>query len=63
MNWQPIETAPKDGSKIVALVNGELQTIEWGATRWFETWRYEPLYENVPTHWLPITLPEPLKTT
>jgi hypothetical protein len=29
MNWQPIETAPKDGRKILVYENGEAFCVAW----------------------------------
>lgn len=73
--WQPIETAPKDGTVIIVWTNHD----EVEVTSWYQTkgYGYEPvpgteffrevrgkvLYEgwngNTPTHWMP--LPEPPK--
>ena len=63
MNWQPIETAPKDGA-ILAVVDGRVRIVRFGKTS------HVPLYgfcladqgaEDFdlckPTHWMP--LPEP----
>lgn len=69
--WQPIETAPKDGTKILVFtIHGELELSDWYK---IETPEYvevsEGLYRkemrefssgwnsNHPTHWMP--LPEP----
>lgn len=63
--WLPIETAPKDGTEILA-VRGKLQcVVSWrgwrmgdGALRDDEArWRSANGYHIVPTHWM--SLPEP----
>ena len=61
--WQPIETAPKDGTRILAQCGEKTQIIKndgWG-------WRLADLGFNAtdgfldydPTHWMP--LPEPMQ--
>ena len=71
--WQPIETAPKDGTKIIVLtVHGEIEISEWyvvttaeyepagdGLFRKVETVFSQGWNGNHPTHWMP--LPEPPK--
>lgn len=70
--WQPIETAPRDGTKILVFTAiGDVEIGQWCTTEWD---RYElhdadrNLYtrrvdihefwnNNFPTHWMP--LPEP----
>jgi hypothetical protein len=65
-NWQPIETAPKDGNRILVSGNTDIATTEFTNGRWVlspiawdgdgETGGIADL-EFVPTHWMP--LPEP----
>jgi hypothetical protein len=56
-DWQPIETAPKDGTDILVYDNGVMFVTSWvdvdGWQGWWETGRVEP----PPTHWMP--LPDP----
>ena len=73
MNWQPIETAPKDGSIVVAGAYmdeyaGEYEPIQTGRLIWevelarFDgRWLSTDLDEALicPTHWMP--LPQPPK--
>ena len=58
MEWQPIETAPRDGQAILAWDENETWEI---AYRQRGKWRYGPKgYSFNPTHWMP--LPDPPKT-
>jgi hypothetical protein len=63
MNWQSIETAPKDGRRILLFEDGIIEFGMWA------TWRDKPcwvmkdyqtgdLLEAEPTHWAPIIEPE-----
>lgn len=59
MEWQPIETAPKDGSSFLAYEDGEVFRC------WVEFSEYEGGYyyqdvmdcEPSPTHWMTLPLP------
>jgi hypothetical protein len=66
MTWQPIETAPKDGTVIFAW--HDMPTNKWAAfdinikkAQWLgEQWRVEGYGGNVPanvTHWMPLPIP------
>lgn len=65
--WQPIETAPKDGTEILGWVYGE----RWAVCKYhknsmfkvegFATYGWDDGYEWAdPTHWMP--LPDPPTT-
>lgn len=69
--WQPIETAPKDGTKIL-LTPGEVETVTIGSferphlvgeTGWrsierdSDAWGCTYRMDIKPTHWMPI--PDP----
>lgn len=64
MEWQPIDTAPKDGTRFLAAWRRLIGT-DWGYVvmhyrdnRLLVSWDHD--YLNVkPTHWMP--LPEPPK--
>jgi hypothetical protein len=56
--WQPIETAPKDGTEVL-LTNGEYKRAGYWATR-INAWSIDMVPPiKAPTHWAP--LPEPQK--
>ena len=64
MEWQPIETAPKDGTKILAwFADGDYSIIYWGAydDSWVQSLPglgsdsgYSP---DTFSHWMPLPLP------
>jgi hypothetical protein len=54
--WQPIETAPRDGTKFLCWVpRGPYEGIS--INRWKEGYWWCTSRANPPTHWMP--LPEP----
>lgn len=68
MDWQPIETAPKDGTIILLFCpEYEMLTDRYGAGEWEDhgpyaeqmgapgTWIH--FLEGEPTHWAPISPP------
>lgn len=71
MSWKPIESAPKDGTSIILLIDGSVIEGQWLVTGY----RPKGIWEVVtldshgcgccsdnnsdPTHWMP--LPEPPK--
>jgi Protein of unknown function (DUF551) len=59
MNWQPIETAPKDGTDILVYSNERIISAHWSvpADAWVEV--VHDYSFAAPTHWMP--LPEPPK--
>jgi hypothetical protein len=69
MDWQPIETAPKDGRGILLFADGEVWLGRWGYSEpsgsyaeekeWVtpsEGPGYNSQIEN-PTHWMPLPTP------
>lgn len=63
--WQPIETAPKDGTAILAMLPGSdiSHSIRWNEINrgWCLTWDGWKLGQyNQPTRWMPMP-PEPTK--
>lgn len=72
-DWQPIETAPRDGTRILVLACGNVHICHWGMpephfvergseNRWVTDstgqWDHRDSIRNV-THWM--SLPEPPK--
>lgn len=63
MNWQPIETAPTDGSEVWAF-NGEQARMKFVSAEWYALWIWaneviaaaEP-HPIQPTHWMPLPAP------
>ena len=56
MEWQPIETAPKDGTPVLVWCDHEEVTVGWN---YGKSWNFENLDCRETTHWMP--LPEPPK--
>ena len=67
--WQPIATAPKDGTRALLIVDGEVNCGNWGllypaAARpaWNRYWRSSKddptsFVGSSPTHWMPLPAP------
>ena len=54
--WQPIETAPKDGTRLIALdVKGNIVKVHWDTLYEPAAWADEDSFFTSPlTYWLPI---------
>ena len=67
--WQPIETAPKDGTFIIGRRGYDIHITSWAKTSHVPLygwcWCLEDDVENFdlwePTHWIPDDDPPPLK--
>lgn len=58
--WKPIETAPKDGTKILVYAQGHITTASWRVRDHFSTRMYwRDIFGGIvePSYWMP--LPEP----
>jgi hypothetical protein len=64
--WQPIETAPKDGTRILALIRQSdyIKILHWEPDSSYERTKY-PEYHQwfdgythwIPSHWMPLPSP------
>ena len=67
IEWQPIETAPKDGTDILVMTGETMHVVRWINIHGdFDYWAVDDnkhgpftLRGKAPTHWMP--LPEPPK--
>ena len=65
MDWQPIATAPRDGTRILVLAPDLGGISYYGVAQWAEKdeWRPETVagwfwsYATRPTHWMPLPPP------
>lgn len=64
MEWQPIETAPKDGSAILIGGIGGVDRARWGwEAPWIDGWWTDGHRSDAegpdftPTHWQPLPAP------
>lgn len=59
--WQPIETAPKDGTHILAfpvLLNVAC-VVSWSGTGYWRLPMTDKATPYTPTKWMPVPAPEP----
>jgi len=56
--WQPIETAPKDGTVILGYCRGIQKVVNWikGFDKWTLIFSFDPNNDGwyEPTHWQPL---------
>ena len=66
MEWQPIETAPKDGTRVLLIDADDAGTVCWGEwSDWDEVPECRDIgdigcngqYDYQPTHWMPLPSP------
>jgi hypothetical protein len=62
--WQPIETAPRDGTHVLGYEDGEMTVIHWSdhpPTSSYKGGYWNNIYCNDgewwPTHWMPLPPP------
>jgi hypothetical protein len=67
MTWQPIETAPKDGTEILVCGPDKNGGLYRAVQRWPENWglywpvTYMAYAAGEPAHWMPLPTPEATK--
>lgn len=54
--WQPIATAPRDGTAILGWWAGECMIVNWCVfiERWESSHDGEDMFLPEPTHWMPL---------
>lgn len=64
MNWQDIETAPRDGSMFIGFRNGRVEVFRRIAAPGGDYWNCatecrltSSERETMPTHWMPLPAP------
>jgi hypothetical protein len=57
--WRPIETAPKDGTIVLAWwLNGEQHTGSTDGLKWFPAWEHQDKNWMLPQLWKPLVDPD-----
>ena len=59
MSWQPIETAPKDGTEVLVQMAPKVIRLGWyfKPSSRTEGWCNKNGKRIIPTHWLPLPSP------
>jgi len=57
--WQPISSAPKDGTEILGYDGVTMENIKWRLGLWVTSWGHDEQYslDGEPTHWMPLPPP------
>ena len=56
-NWQPIESAPKDGTQVLGFdeFSGVCECVQYLKDEWVTTWDHEDFGRI--SHWMPLPVP------
>ncbi len=58
LEWQPIETAPKDGTRFIGLKpNRNVEVVHWSTKYRPSAWATDEEFYLYPTHWMPLPAP------
>ena len=64
MEWRDISSAPKDGTRVLAVVDGDVRVVSWGKTSHVPIYGFcladqgpEDFDICDPTHWMPLPAP------
>ena len=65
MEWQPIETAPKDGTEVLVYGDGQGMSVAWWETKyiwvrpgaWVSDFGRSDTHTHEPSHWMPLPPP------
>lgn len=65
MTWQPIRTAPRDGTEILASDYDAIDIVSWVKNQEWETWYWTGRDGGImfPSWWQPLPDQPPLPTT
>lgn len=57
--WRSIETAPKDGTRIILAEAGAERSFEgyWGGSNWYSCFDSDMALQLRSTHWMPLPIP------
>ena len=61
MDWQPIETAPKDGSRVLVVSGEEYHVASWHGDNGYGLEWFNDEIMVPATHWMPLPSPPELK--
>jgi hypothetical protein len=55
MGWQPVETAPRDGTHVLVTDGDIIEVCAWLEEKWKVCWDHADFsVGGIPTHWMPL---------
>ena len=55
-DWRPIETVPRDGTRVLLLTDETVVLAKWAYTKWY-TDNGSVVWDTGFTHWMPVPKP------